>query len=365
MALFNENNTTYLESAYPLFLGQPMALYDSIAKTYPELFKLYKDQKAQDWSEDEVNLSQSASDFETCEKGTSEVMTETIMWQWEADSVASQAIILLFAPFITNPELFAMMMKQSEIEVLHALTYSEIARRCFKNPKDVIKQIMENQEVLERSGVIIRYMRELEVLGAKYRLDRDSVDLEDCRRAILRAMFALIGLEGIEFISSFACTFALDKQGVFTDIGQLVQKIMLDEMLHTKMDFAVIEILLKDPVWLASFNAIKDDLKAILDEVVEKEERWSDYVFSGGRAIIGLNAALLKDWTYWNSAPIYDYFGIQRDFERPQRDPLPWMRGKMYPDEEQNANQEQTNTSYKLNTTVNDADDDEEFDTSF
>lgn len=357
MGVFNPENTAHKTGDYPLFLGQQMGMYDSINQVYPELFELYKKQKEQDWSEDEVELSQSITDFATCGKSTYDVMVETLMWQWEADSVAAQAIICLFAPFITNSELFAMMMKQSEIEVLHALTYSDIVRQCLPNSRQIIEDIQNNQAVLERSSVIVKYMRELEVLGANYRIDPESVDKEQVRRAILRALFALIGLEGVEFISSFACTFALAEQGVFVQVGQLVQKIMLDEMLHTKMDFAVIDILLKDPVWRASFNAIRSEVKDILDEVRTNEYDWGNYLFSGGRAIIGLNAPLLKDWTDWNCAPIYDYYGIEKDFTPPTKDPLPFMAYWMNPGLQQNANQEQSNTDYRLNATVNDAQD--------
>lgn len=357
MAVFNVENTAHKTGDYPLFLGQQMGMYDSINKKYPQLFDLYKKQKEQDWSEDEVELSQSITDFATCSKSTYDVMVQTLMWQWEADSVAAQSIICLFAPFITNSELFAMMMKQSEIEVLHALTYSDIVRQCLPNSRQIIEDIQNNQAVLERSGVIVKFMRELEILGARYRIYPDSVDKEEIRRGILRAMFSLLGLEGIEFISSFACTFALAEQGVFVQVGQLVQKIMLDEMLHTKMDFGVIDILLKDPVWKASFIAIKHELKAILDEVRTNEYGWGDYLFSEGRAIIGLNAPLLKDWTDWNCAPIYDYYGIEKDFVAPKRDPLPFMDVWMNPSKQQNANQEQTNTDYRLNATVNDAED--------
>lgn len=356
MAVFNTENTSYLTGDYPLFLGEQMGLYDSISKKYPGLFDLYKLQKAQDWSEDEVDLAQSITDFKLCSKSTYDVMVQTLMWQWEADSVASQAIISLFSPFISNSECFAMMMKQSEIEVLHALTYSDIVRQCLPNSREIISDIMNNQNVLERSGVIVKYMRELEVLGCHYRLDPASVDPETLRRGIIRAMFALIGLEGIEFISSFACTFALAEQGVFVGVGQLVQKIMLDEMLHTKMDFAILDILLRDPVWRSSFEAIKPEIKAILDEVRFKEYGWADYIFSEGRSIIGLNVPLLNEWTDYNCAPIYDSFGIERDFEPPSKDPIPFMQVWMNPSLQQNANQEQTNTDYKLNATLNDAD---------
>lgn len=682
MTVFNENNTAYKTGKYPLFLGQPLALYDSISKLHPILFDLYKAQKAQDWSEDEVDLAQSISDFKSCGKSTYDVMVQTLMWQWEADSVASQSIISMFAPFITNSELFAMMMKQSEIECvaegtevltpkgwkpienlqgddlvaqydkeghlvtfvkpialtkkifkgnlisfkspqghfeqrvtpnhrmlalsrngnfkdalaadmtygwgwgaicsgmvrgkkkallpieqfliasqadgsvsdrydgslvgtipvlfglskerkierllsickkanlavreltgsppdgntkakrkfkvdlpvefadyakvfswvnlsdvdeswckdflhevslwdghitnknisrlvstnadvvdivqgvaslcgmktyrssrkdsrnenfkdchivswkpklqvlgnsisksdvfydgnvycvtvpssyfliryngavsvtgncLHALTYSDIIRQCLPDAKNIITQIMDNQEVLKRSTTILTYMRDLEIIGAKYRLDSTSVDEEEARRAILRALVALLGLEGIEFISSFACTFALAEQGIFIGVAQLVQKIMLDEILHTKMDFAVLNILLKDRTWKKTFNAIKGDLKNILDEVVENEKAWSDYIFSEGRSIIGLNPTLLQEWVYWNSAPIYEYLGIKYSFEKPKEDPLPFMGIWMNPSQQQNANQEQTNTDYKLNVTVSD-DDGFEFD---
>lgn len=353
MAVFNPDNTAHQTATYPIFLGQKMALYDSINQVYPELFELYKKQKEQDWSEDEVNVSSSKQDFVTCNKSAADVMLQTIMWQWEADSVAAQAIICLFAPFISNSEAFAMLMKQSEIEVLHALTYSDIIRQCIPNAREIIQEIMANQEILERSGVIVENMRQLEIVGAKYRLGIKQ-DEELIRRTILKALFSLIGLEGIEFISSFACTFALVEQDLFLNIGQLVQKIMLDEMLHTKMDFAILNILLKDPVWNASFQAIKGEVKAILDEVVQKEERWADYIFSDGRSIIGLNPPLLKDWTYFNAGPIYDYFGIERYFPIPPRDPCSWMRPWMHPEEQQNANQEQSSTDYKLNMTVND-----------
>lgn len=354
MALFNTENTAHKTGEYPLFLGQPMALYDSVTQVFPQGFELYKKQKQQDWSEDEFDFTQSRQDFKTCSSSVSDIMLQTLMWQWEADSVASQAIILLFAPFITNSELFAMMMKQSEIEVLHALTYSEIVRNCNAAPRSVIDDIMNNHEVLERSGVIVQYMRELEVLGAQYRLDKESVDLEQARRAILKALFALIGLEGIEFMSSFACTFALAEQGYFLGIAQAVQKIMIDENLHTQMDFAVLKHLFKDPVWLNSFLSIKDEIKLIFDEVIEKEIRWSEYIFSEGRSIIGLNTQLLVDWTLWNAVPIYEEFGIPCDYKRPTNNPTPWMDIWMYPGKQQNANQEQTSGDYQLNATVND-----------
>ncbi len=50
-------------------------------------------------------------------------------------------------------------------------------------------------------------------------------------------------------MASFACTFALDAQDKFQGIAQAVQKIMLDEILHTKIDIEVLKETLRDDEW--------------------------------------------------------------------------------------------------------------------
>ncbi len=155
MSIFNQQNTAWKTGQYPLFLGESLGLYDSINTPYPQLFELYKLQKSIDWSEDEVNLEQSRMDLLQCSQNNYDVMLKNLAFQWELDSVASRSIAPLFAPFVTNSELWAMLSKQSEIENLHALTYSEIIRQCIADPKLVFNEVMANQAVLERSDTVI------------------------------------------------------------------------------------------------------------------------------------------------------------------------------------------------------------------
>ena len=351
--IFNENNTAHLTAEYPIFLGQSPALYDSINKVYPQLFDLYKLLKAQDWSENEINLDQSRRDFESCDKSTYDVMVQTLMWQWEADSIASRSIATLFAPFISNSEYSAAVMRQSDNEILHSLTYSEIVRQCIKDSKGIIREVMDNQHVLKRSTAIIAAFNELEKIGAEYRLDT-TFDTDYLRKVLLKGICALYALEGIEFMASFACTFALAEQHIFMGIGQLVQKIQLDEVVHTKIDQTVLEILLADPDWKRVFNEIKPEIKAILDDVVIQEQNWANYIFSAGRAIVGLNTVLLTEWVFYKAFPVYSSLGIEWSFPVITNNPLPWMDQWINIDQQQNANQEQDNNAYKLNVVVDD-----------
>lgn len=363
MAAINLKNDNYKDGHYPVFLGQQLGIYDSVNVTYPSMFDLYKKQKAQDWAEDEVDLDQSRKDFATCSQNNFDVMIKTVSFQWENDSLA-KSIITLFSPFLTNNEACAMMMKQSEVELLHALTYSEIVRQCVKDPNKVIDEIIKNQNIFNRMGIVEEVLSELEVAGHKYALGMLTVegDGDYMRCLLLEGMVALIALEGIQFMSSFSATFALAEQGLFIGAAKLIQKIMLDEMLHVQMDYAIIDSLLKDPGWAKAYEVVKPRLKQILDTVVQQERDWGAYLFSEGRVVVGLNANLMEQWVYYNCAPIYRRLKIEADFKAPKQNPTPWMDHWTDPDKTQAAAQEIQLTNYKLNSMKQDFTDEDQFD---
>lgn len=360
MAAINLHNETYKTGKYPVFMGEQLGIFDSINVTYPEMHRLYKLQKAQDWDENEVDLSQTRKDFVACSKNNYDVMIKNLSFQWENDSLA-KSIITLFSPFLSNNEACAMMMKQSEMEVLHALTYSEIVRQCTPNPVEVIDQIMENDKIFNRMGIIAEIMGELEEAGHKYALGLIEAD-DKLRLLVMKGLVALIGLEGIQFISSFSATFALAEQQLFVGACKLIQKIMLDEILHVKMDYAVIDALMQDPVWKKIYEDNIEELTTILDTVIAQEEQWCDYLFSEGRFIVGLNAELSRQWVYFNAAPIYRRLKMKHSFKSPKQNPLPWMDVWLNPDQIQAAAQEIQVTAYKLNSANKDVSDDMEFD---
>lgn len=361
MVVFNVNNTAHLTAQYPIFLGQQPALYDSVNKVYPRLFDLYKKQKAIDWSEDEINLQQSRVDMERCDPGSYDIMIKTLAFQWELDSVACRSIAPLLSPFISNSEYWAMIMKQSEIEILHALTYSEIVRQCVKNPTDVFDQVMKNEKVLYRAKKVLEVFNQIEILGAQYKLGLVT-DMEHVRQRLLVTVAVLYALEGIEFMSSFAITFAYAEQDMFMGIAQLVQKIMADEQLHTMMDRETVRILLQDADWKKSFAAVKWEIKAVLDDILKQELSSNKYIFSEGRSLLGMNVGLLDEYNFHRAEPIYNELGIKFDWPSVKKNPLPWMANWMDIDSQQNANQEQDNNNYRLNSVISDLSADEVLD---
>ena len=164
MTVFNIKNSGWITKQYPLFLGEELGLYDSVNCCHKELFDVYKQQVSQRWVETEFNHEQSRLDMVSCPKNIHDVMLLNLSFQFVLDSVASRAIAPLFAPFVTNSELWAALMENSNMEVIHALSYSEIVRQCVTDPDEVFKLSVQNEKTIQRAvkvvSVLMHYKRQ-------------------------------------------------------------------------------------------------------------------------------------------------------------------------------------------------------------
>lgn len=348
MSVFNSKNNGYVDAKYPLFLGPQLGLVDTIRVNYPELEELYQKQVSQIWNENEISLGQDKQDMLNVSKDTVDLMVKTISWQHLADSVASRSISGLLLPHITNPELEMLVNVWSFFETIHARTYSHIVKQTFVDPVAALEETYASSQTLVRSENIVAAFDRLQ------NLPKDA-SLEDKRKAIVLAFSALFALEAIAFMSSFAVTFGIAETGVFQGIGQLVTLICRDEVLHSRMDYAILNILKKDPVWKSSLSKMLPEIKDVLDCVVKQELAWADYLFSEGRQVVGLTAQLLKEYTLYMAKPVYDSLGVQYDFEVIAENPCPYMDKYIDSSKVQVAAQELQLTSYKVGAVKDDS----------
>ena len=100
--------------------------------------------------------------------------------------------------------------------------------------------------------------------------------------------------------------------------------------------------------WLEIIEEEKDSIQMILDEVVKQELTWSDYLFSQGREVIGLNAELLKSYTLHMAEPVYNALGSEFTWDSYKKNPLPYMDSYIDSTKVQSAAQEIQLTSYKV-----------------
>lgn len=353
MTVFNNKNKEWKDGSYSLFLGERPALYDSINVVHPQIFRLYKEQRSADWSEDEIDLEQSRLDMLNCPEGSRELMLENLSLQWEADSVAARAIAAAFAPFVTNSEYWAALLKVSEIEVLHALTYSEIVRVCMANPHDIFNRIMQSKAMESRMTPVVKAFNDLIEAGSKYKLGMLSKD--ECYPIVMSALVSLYCLERLQFMVSFAATFAVVETGWFQGIGKLVQKIMQDErFIHAELGKYAIKAELSTERGKEWFANNKGLVKQIIDTVVQAEYDWNKHLFSAGRKAPSVfTEAMGYEWVDYNAQDVYDTFGFDV-MKRIKVNPLKYMDNWLDLNRTQNANQEGDQANYRLNIIVDD-----------
>lgn len=348
--VFNQGKTDY--SVPKLFLGEPNGLMDTVHNHYPKIESLYRKLKSLDWSDQEFDFSSCVSDFQTCSKSTYDMMIRTLAWQWEADSIVAHSISPVAAPFVSNSQLWTAWCEVTKNECTHAATYSEIVRNSFDNPEDVFKDILMVQESFSRLGVIDSIMSNCTTIGHKLGLkliDRDSQEAYD---TAFMFVVALLILERLQFIASFAITFSIVESGQFIEIGTAVQKIAQDEIeIHAELDKEILRTELTTERGLETFNRLTPLIKESIDSVVNNEATWVKYLFSEGRELPGVTEELVNDWVKWNAQEIYDFFNIDSGYERLTRNPLPFMDSWLK-NNNQPSPQEQTSASYLLGAVV-------------
>lgn len=345
--VFNYDKDDYARQ--PLFLGERQGLFDTVHRIYPEIWALYKAQKSLDWDENEFDYSSCNADFKQADRATYDMMIKTLAWQWEADSVASRAIAPVLAPFISASELWAAWQRISDNEVIHAATYSEIVRNSFDDPGVIIDEILRVEQAHERLERVIRAFEQGYRASHEYALGRRAND-QETYNTVFMMVIALYCMERIQFMASFAVTFAICDTGQFQPIGKAIQKIAQDELeIHAELDRVVLRHELTTPRGRAAFRQCRDDIILLLEEVIDSELRWVDYLFSEGRELVGMTADRLAAWTLYCARDVYQTLGLTSGrYQFPSSNPLRFMEKWLNISKTQASPQEQDIAAYKV-----------------
>lgn len=348
--IFNTKKTDYQRPN--LFLDQPMGLMDTINKNYPEIWNLYKKLKALDWDENEFDFTTCNVEFKTCPRNVYDMMIRTLAWQWEADSIVARHIAPVVAPFVSSSELWATWARVTENEALHSFTYSEIVRNSFDDPDQVLEDILKVTESLQRLVTISSVMDKAYITSHKLALGLVDRNSQEVYNDIFMFVVALLCLERLQFMSSFAVTFAIANSGMFVPIGKAVQKICQDEYeIHGRLDKEILRIEMGTERGRTAYQQCKDQIKVMIDEVVFSEITWTDYLFSEGRELVGVTPELLKRWVLWMASDIYKFMGIEPNYELPTCNPLGFMDDWIRNDH-QVSSQEDKSVAYMLGAIV-------------
>lgn len=361
--IFNLNKGDY--GSYNIILGEDPGLLDSITHNHPEAWALYKRLRNLDWDELEFDFFTCNAEFKNAEKSVYDMMIKTLAWQWEADSVASRSIVTILGNVITDGRIWTGYNRISENECVHALTYSEIVRGSFDDPDEIREEILKVEEAHSRMKIVGEVMAKAHETSLKYGLGQ----VENCQETyndIFMFLIALYFLERIQFMASFAVTFAIGRTGMFQQITKAVQKIAVDEFeIHAQFGQHVLRSELATERGRTAYEQCKDKIVRLLWEIIRTEVEWALYLFSEGRELTGVTAKSLIQWVLFNAKAAAEFLNVKDDiffrfdwdfeqiagfpFEWPDKNPLPYMTKYIQLSATQSSAQEEKKGDYMTN----------------
>lgn len=348
--IFNTQKT-YSFNTGSLFLQQQPGLIDTINRGHPEIFKLYKLLKSLDWDENEFPMNSCIAEFQTCSRDQYEIMVKTLAWQWEADSIAAHSIAPVVAPFVSSSDLWAAWLKVSENEVVHGLAYSEIVKGSFVDHVATFSAVLGEVGAYRRLSAVARTMANTSKVSAQLRLGLIRRDSKEARDAIMLFTVAMLLLERVQFMSSFAITFAFGEAGQFMPIAKTVQKICNEEFnVHVKLDRLILRNELQTKEGRESFERIRPIVEAMYIEVGESELAWTrDRLFTGNRQLAGVTAEMICDWVQFGLTDVHDELGLMdKTFKTIRTNPLDYMSEWIDIDNTQSSPQEEKTGNYLI-----------------
>jgi ribonucleoside-diphosphate reductase beta chain len=249
---------------------------------------------------------------------------------------------------VSLPELESLVYNWTFFETnIHSRSYSHIIRNIYNVPKEVFNTIHDTAEIIGMASSIGRYYDQLHLINCRREVG-EPVSEQEHVRAIWLALNASYGLEAFRFMVSFATSLAMVENRIFIGNGNIISLILQDEILHRDWTAWMInQVVKEDPRFAAARAECEAEVYAMYLDVIREEKAWADYLFTRG-PVIGLNAAILKDFVDYTAAAALKEIGIKYQESAPRSTPIPWFNKHVDTHKKQTALQESESTNYVI-----------------
>ena len=304
------------------------------------------------WVPEEISLTKDAQDFKDASDAVKHIFTSNLLRQTALDSLQGRGPSQIFTPVVSLPELEALVYNWTFFETnIHSRSYSHIIRNIYNVPKEVFNTIHDTKEIVDMASSVGKYYDDLHRLNSLKEIGDSTKEtvLEPAHiKAIWVALNASYALEAFRFMVSFATSLAMVENKIFIGNGNIISLILQDELLHKGWTAWLInQVVKEDPRFAKAKVECEAEVYQMYMDVIREEKAWADYLFQKG-PVIGLNAAILKDFVDYTAAGALKDIGIKYTEPAPKTTPIPWFNKHSDTSKKQTALQENESTNYVI-----------------
>ena len=340
--------TNYLKRKMFLDPAGPVTVQRFEEVKYPKIAKYEELARGFFWVPEEISLTKDKMDHKESSDAVKHIFTSNLLRQTALDSLQGRAPNQVFGPVVSLPELEALISNWSFFETnIHSKSYSHIIRNIYNVPKDVFNTIHDTEEIVGMASTIGNYYDKLHVINCRKEMG-NKIDERDHIKAIWLALHASYGLEAFRFMVSFATSLAMVENKIFIGNGNIISLILQDELLHKEWTaFLINQVVKEDPRFADIKAECEAEVYQMYIDVINEEKAWADYLFKMG-PVIGLNAAILKEFVDYTAVGALKEIGIKYQEPAPKTTPIPWFNKHSDTSKKQTALQENESTNYVI-----------------
>ncbi len=340
--------TDYLNRKMFLDPAGPVTIQRFEEVKYNKIADFEKTARGFFWVPEEVSLTKDAQDFKEASDAIKHIFTSNLLRQTALDSIQGRGPSQIFTPVVSLPELEALVYNWTFFETnIHSRSYSHIIRNIYNVPKEVFNTIHDTQEIVDMASSVGKYYDKLHEINCRKEIG-ETVTEEEHVKAIYLALHASYALEAFRFMVSFATSLAMVENKIFIGNGNIISLILQDELLHKGWTaFLINQVVKEDARFARAKQECEAEVYQIYLDVIREEKAWADYLFKKG-PVIGLNAAILKDFVDYTAFNALKEIGIKYTEHAPKTTPIPWFNKHSDTSKKQSALQETESTSYVI-----------------
>jgi len=300
------------------------------------------------WQPEEISLTKDSNDFKDASDAVKHIFTSNLLRQTALDSLQGRGPTQVFTPVCSLPEVEALMYNWGFFETnIHSKSYSHIIRNIYNVPKDVFNTIHDTEEIVGMASSVGKYYDALHVINCR-KESGEKINEPTHIKAIWLALNASYALEAFRFMVSFATSLAMVENKIFIGNGNIISLILQDELLHKGWTaYLINQVVKEDPRFAQAKIDCEAEVYAMYADVIREEKQWADYLFKMG-PVIGLNAAILKDFVDYTAVGALKDIGIKYQSNAPKSTPIPWFNKHSDTSKKQTALQESESTNYVI-----------------
>ncbi|MEA3497453.1 MAG: ribonucleotide-diphosphate reductase subunit beta [Campylobacterota bacterium] len=275
---------------------------------YEWAVKLWDTMEGNTWFPKEVQMTQDAKDYKFLtapEKRMYDLVLSQLIFM---DSLQTNNLMDNINPYITAPEINAILSRQSYEEANHSKSYAVMVESISDNTDEIYDMWKNDSKLQEKNNFIAGSYKEL------------AGEITDHK--IVLAMFANQILEGIYFYAGFAAMYALGKSGKMLGSSQMIKFIQRDEVTHLLLFQNLINSTKKERPELFT-DELEAEVREMFRKAVDLEASWGDYITQG--QILGFTKDIIRQYIEYLADRRLEAIGYEPEYN--VKHPIPWVDG--------------------------------------